>query len=312
RNGAIFNNLSAGTFDIESNADLEWDGGSRPTFNNAGSFVKSGGGVTTVAFAFSNSGTVEAQAGSLQLTGGFTQTDGQTVLSGGALNVTGAGIDLQGGVIAGAGDIFGNVFNTAGTVAPGGSAGTLGISATYTQSSGGVLAIELGGTEAGQFDVLNVTGDANLAGTLALGLIGGYDPNYGDSFQVLTAAAVIGVFDTIDGWRVSNDMSLATLYHLGDVTVMATLPGDADADLDVDLDDLTLLGTFYNTVDGMSWGNGDFDGDGDVDLDDLTIMGAFYNQAPELAGSTPLIPEPGTLALLATGALALLRRRRKS
>jgi len=72
------------------------------------------------------------------------------------------------------------------------------------------------------------------------------------------------------------------------VNVTAAYPADADFDDDVDLDDLTILGTFYNIPGTYNWSQGDVDQDGDVDLDDLTILGTYYN--------TSWSPPPGTLA----------------
>ncbi|HUU60351.1 MAG TPA: hypothetical protein VMZ50_12460, partial [Phycisphaerae bacterium] len=97
------------------------------------------------------------------------------------------------------------------------------------------------------------------------------------------------------------------------VRVMFTWKGDIDCDDDVDLDDLTVMGTFYNIItDGTAkWYHGDVNKDGNVDLDDLTLLGTYYNLVPGVpeGGAAP-IPEPGAACLLAAGALGLLRRRR--
>jgi hypothetical protein len=55
---------------------------------------------------------------------------------------------------------------------------------------------------------------------------------------------------------------------------------------------------------------GDFDYNGFVDDDDVTLLGAFYDpSAPPLAAlgtSVSAVPEPGTVAFLATGLLGIL------
>jgi len=97
------------------------------------------------------------------------------------------------------------------------------------------------------------------------------------------------------------------------VRIAVTWKGDVDCDFDVDLDDLTIMGTFYNVItDGTAkWQHGDVNKDGNVDLDDLTLLGAFYNATPSVAGGGPLpIPEPACAVVLLVGALGMVVRRR--
>jgi len=87
--------------------------------------------------------------------------------------------------------------------------------------------------------------------------------------------------------------------------------GDADLDLDVDAVDLAMLGLAWNPEPAAinGWFSGDFDADGDVDAVDLAALGFAWN--PEGYGRTPLaVPEPTALALVVTGGLARLARRR--
>ena len=57
--------------------------------------------------------------------------------------------------------------------------GELTVDGNYQQRAAGVLVIEIAGTEPGQFDVLHVTGDATLAGTVELSFIDGFVPERG-------------------------------------------------------------------------------------------------------------------------------------
>ena len=50
----------------------------------------------------------------------------------------------------------------------------------------GTLDIKLGGTAAGQYDALSVTGNVSLAGTLTVTLVNSFTPAAGDSFQIIT------------------------------------------------------------------------------------------------------------------------------
>ncbi len=66
--GGVFEN--DGTFDLQSNAPITAGGGTR-TFNNNGTFTKSGGGgLSTIDPTFNNFGTVNASSGEILLTGG--------------------------------------------------------------------------------------------------------------------------------------------------------------------------------------------------------------------------------------------------
>ena len=105
----------------------------------------------------------------------------------------------SGGVYRGTGELEGDLLNTAGTVAPGASPGTVTITGNYTQGPSGTLLVEIGGATPGQqYDVLDVGGTATLAGTLAIQHYGGYLPAAGASFPgVVTAGAVSGAFSTL-------------------------------------------------------------------------------------------------------------------
>jgi hypothetical protein len=88
-NGAVFNNLQGAVFDAQNDAAIVAGGGAAPSFVNAGTFLKSAttGLATTIGVAFSNSGTVQAQAGTLFLSGPFSNFANNT-LTGGTYQVS--------------------------------------------------------------------------------------------------------------------------------------------------------------------------------------------------------------------------------
>jgi outer membrane autotransporter protein len=64
----------------------------------------------------------------------------------------------------------------------------------YTQNAGGTLQLNIAGRAPGQFDVLNVTGNAALNGTLRL-VNQGYQPQNGDTLQlIITGGMLTGRF----------------------------------------------------------------------------------------------------------------------
>lgn len=87
-NGAVFNNLAGATFDVQTDADLEFFTGTPSTFNNDGTVRKSGGtDVTEVdaSLVFNSDGNLEIQSGTFRLRGGGINTGGVDVSSGAAI-----------------------------------------------------------------------------------------------------------------------------------------------------------------------------------------------------------------------------------
>jgi hypothetical protein len=97
-------------------------------------------------------------------------------------------------------------------ISPGTSAGILKFEniLSFTQSSTGMLAIGIGGNSNAnpanpQYDLVEVSTGAAMAGALALALEGSYTPNFNDSFTVFDATSLTGVFA-----NVANGQRLAT------------------------------------------------------------------------------------------------------
>jgi hypothetical protein len=137
QNGAQVNNT--GLWEASSDQALLYNGGATPTFNNTGTFRKSGGtGNTTIGAGagFVNSGTVEARTGTVYFAGGsrfnagsvFTGA-GRVVAADGANTFSGAftsdNLVLQSGTHVGEGAVVqGRVVFTGGTVVGGWTVGT--------------------------------------------------------------------------------------------------------------------------------------------------------------------------------------------
>ena len=111
-------------------------------------------------------------------------------------DTTDATVAVQGGSLTGSGTVIGNVSN-AGAVGPGQSPGTLNINGNYAQSAGGIFDVEIGGPAAGQFNQINASGSATLAGALDVSLVNGYQPAQGASTSFLSANAVSGAFSNV-------------------------------------------------------------------------------------------------------------------
>jgi len=84
-----------------------------------------------------------------------------------------------------------------GTITPGDSAsaaGTFTAAAGYAQTAEGALEIELGGSEEGTYDRLEVTGMAALGGTLRVRLVQDFVPRAGQTFEIVRADSLTGRF----------------------------------------------------------------------------------------------------------------------
>jgi hypothetical protein len=118
----------------------------------------------------------------LVMDGGTVRVDG--TLAAGVVEV------FSGGTASGSGTIRDSLIASGGIIAPGNGAGKLTVQGNYVQSALSTLEIELGGTDAAQYDRLAVTGAAALLGTIDISLTGGFSPNSGNMFTFVTAGSL--------------------------------------------------------------------------------------------------------------------------
>src|SRR5260370_22023669 len=148
-----------------------------------------GGVSNTVSVEFNNTGTVNANAGTLNFTGAYTQTSGATVLNGGGIG-SGTLLKINGGTLSGTGTIAGGVSITSGAaLSPGFTTGIINITGSYTQSATGLYLANIGGLAVGtQYDQVNLTaaGTAAPGGTLNASHLGSFVPATGNGFPILT------------------------------------------------------------------------------------------------------------------------------
>ncbi len=192
-------------------------------------------GSTVFSGAVSGTGAILKQgSGTLILNGDSSAYANATEISGGTLEV--GDIDHSGailggdanvissGILRGHGTILGNVSNS-GTVAPGGSIGTLTVNGNYTQASNATLSIEVSPTAGSQ---LKVNGSATLNGVLAIT----YDPGTytATQYTIVTAAkGVSGQFTSVTGTLESgaNLSGLTSTVTYGASDVDLVLAADA-------------------------------------------------------------------------------------
>ena len=125
-------------------------------------------------------------------------TGGMMAVGSGAFGPPGSLRVSEGGMLSGYGRVQGQVIvGPGGEILPGNSPGVLTIEGSYEQDAGGGYSAEIGGTDAGGFDQISVTGAATLGGSLSVRLVNGFTPTVGQTFRIVNAASVSGAFGSI-------------------------------------------------------------------------------------------------------------------
>lgn len=289
-------------------------------FVGKGGFQVTGGGTVTnsqcqVGVAINSLGTIVVDgAGS-----SWTTAQGMDVGVGGTALVTAShgGLVTVGGLISigPKGTIEGNSTFAAsvqngGTVAPGIAASlvhadlfaTLLIANDYTQTSAGKLKIDL--NSPAQHDLLQIKGNASLAGALELDHSPGFSPAPGDRFTILVAAHRTGMFDpsvSLGG----GGYFLVPIYSPSSVVIYTTAIGEKTWGVDAD-GNSSVAGNWFGGAPGAV---GDKVAFSTVITDDRTVT----VDTPFTAGSiyfdgakNYLVQGPGAITLDVSAGSALL------
>jgi hypothetical protein len=185
----------------------------------AASFSILNGRNFTTSGAFADAGMVDIGSTDLfSVNGGssnYTQSAGTTVVDG---TLTAGLTSINGGLLEGTGTVNNALIN-GGAVKPGDSPGTLTVNGSYTQTGSGNLLIQIGGTAISQYDILDVTGAANLNGDLTFDAINGFTAAAGNAFFFLDYGSLLNQFSTANisfaGLNLSPGLAAQVLYGQG-------------------------------------------------------------------------------------------------
>jgi hypothetical protein len=242
----------------------------------------------------------------------------------GSVAVTAAAVELSGGMnyLGDATQLGGDGDNNA---------------TNLTLSDGAVIDWTFDGLGSEPFDgglgFLDVKGNITLDGTLTVNVLDGIGTAAGKDIFIMMARGTIAgdVGDvTIDkpaGWawdsfaiEQRSPSTWALVLKNATFGTITQDPGDTDGNRivdDVDLANFQLafgLGGAELIAEEFGF-DPDFDNDGDADLDDFVTLRQYFGtdfdpEAPAMPDLSQT-PEPATMSLLALGALAILRRRRR-
>lgn len=251
----------------------------------------------------------------------FVAGDGSLSLEGGTLGVgvidvtNASSVDLTGGVLQ-FGTVVGDLLLEGATLAPGRRVGGATLVGSLTQNSG-VLEIEIGGSNLGEFDQLTITGTAAIAGTLNIRSTPDYSipENRGEShvFEVLRAASITGMFDAVayDGLQLAagvnyvptlSSESLDGLFRSvvttgTDVTLTNYLAELGDANGDGSVDGVDLAAIEANFGGDGDFSQGDFNGSGTVGGSDFLDWQRNVDAPLTLQAAFRPVPEPAGISL---------------
>ena len=241
-NGAVFNNLAGGVFDVQNDEFFSDNlGGAAPRFNNAGTFKKTvGTGTTNISLVFNNTGVVDVDSGLLSYNSGGTSTGNFDIATGATLQFPSSTFTLNAGTtITGAGTTQVN----GGTVTLGGAVtalnldlvgGTLNGTGDLTMAANGTLDWTGGTMTGGGKVTIPATAQLNISGTANKDLRNRTVDNLGTTTWTGTGNIRSG------NGGVFNNLSGATFDAQNDRSFVYSLAGGATV--------FNNAGTFKKTV----------------------------------------------------------------
>ena len=274
--------------------------------NGGGAFTNSGtieatGGTLQVSGTVTSSGTVDVGADSLSITGSgsYTQTAGTFRLAGGSVTSTTA-LVFNGGLIDARGSMTAALTNSANLQPALGGTG-LSVTGAVSLLSASKLTFQLGGlTQGSEYGFLNVNGTVALGGQLVLTFVNGFQNSVtnNDNFTVLSSSSALsGTFSNIaSGTRLTTSDGFGTFVvtYTGNNVVLSNFLGNAFGPLNFAGPSSTTGnggngGAYSLTTTAVTFGLGSGE-----------IPAAYFSGGNAAPNSSYLGGDGGTLAVTAT------------
>jgi len=192
----------------------------------------------------SGTSTTISAGGSLTVTGGdYGQEENTSTVLDGTLTADRVN---NSGALYGAGAVSGDFANL-GTLSPGdGGSGAFTVVGDYSQT--GILDADFSALNSGNF--LSITGAAALAGTLDVTFMGGFLPQLGDIFPVMSFGSFTGAFDFVNtNITLPPGERLEALYSPTGVSVeLVSAPSEATEPATFGLAGIALAGCMWGAA----------------------------------------------------------------
>jgi hypothetical protein len=295
--GSTLNNQ--GLYQISGGAEVGVIANGDPLFVNSGTIQKIGVGTATIddGVPIQNTGTVEVDAGTLQIGSTYTGTINGTltVLAGGEL-------DLQNTFSQPAPILNNGKLSVSGTGSMGKLTGTgtlavqYGATLTLSPKSGtsqqGGLSIDPAGTLdindntlVINYGVGNPSPVATIGGYIGLGYNGGTFTGVGIISSMVAAVNAKDRDPTLFaiGYADGSDVAVAGRkgFAPGTVVIEPAIVGDANLDGVVNFTDFQLLAANFNRT-GTTWDEADFNYSGKTNFTDFQLLAANFNDSTSL------------------------------
>jgi hypothetical protein len=150
----------------------------------------------------------------------LTIRKGQVDLKGPQLKIAN-GLEVTGGALSGSGTVDGPVQNNGGEIKPGHSPGHLVINGDFRQNGVGRTILQIGGNDPAERDLLEISGNGSLDGTIRLELLNNFIPKAGDRFEVMRFAARSGTFPVQEETFIGSNLIMVPEYSATNVVLVA-------------------------------------------------------------------------------------------
>jgi T5SS/PEP-CTERM-associated repeat protein len=190
---------------------------------------------------------------------------------------------------------------------PGNSPGLVNFGGDVAYGDLSRLFIELGGAARGtQYDAVEVAGATQLGGSLDVTLLGGYQPNSGDTFEILHAAdGIAGTFSEEDLPALRGGLYFEIEYSAQSVTLETVgVLGDYNRNGHVDSADYIVWRNSLNQPGAGLFADGS--GDGQITRLDFDVWKSQFGQplgSGDQTQQVPTVPEPASALLCTIGLL---------